>query len=177
MINILPYKEKKAIKRLRFFRMATVSLWAGSMLVASASLLFWPTLITVNSRFNLISGQMQKFESSGIVTKPVDVLNLEYRTKTIATKLAATVPPVPTYYIAQVKKHLISGVTLSGFTLDPATSPTLTIVGTAGTREQLQAFIAELKKDAIFATVNSPVSNFVKNSQSQFTVVVTFKTS
>lgn len=174
MINILPYKEKKQIKQLRFLRMATVSLFVGSILVLIASVLFWPTLITVNSRFAIISAEMQKLEASGVFTKPVDVLNLEYRARAITAQFATKLPPSPMKYIEIVRGHAVLGITLQGFTVDDATIGSVRVVGTAQTRQQLQEFIARLESDDMITTVDSPVSNFVKNTKSDFGITVTF---
>lgn len=174
MINILPYHQKKAIERLRMLRVASVTIWALAFLAGAAMLLLVPLLVTINSRFAIAGGQIEELERAGIVVRPVDVAALEARTQRLLQKLAAPTAPSPIEYIAVVRGIPAQGITLSGYTTGESNAPILEVAGTAATREALQRFIAALEKDERIASVESPVSNYVKSAASPFTISITF---
>jgi hypothetical protein len=174
MINILPYKQKKLIDRLRILRVVTTTLWAVIFLVGSAMLLLVPLLVTTNSRFAITEEQIRHLEQSGIVISPVDVASIRERTNALLAKLAASLPPSPTEYVAVVRGVQGPDITISGYSMG-SSEPRLEIVGTAATREGLQRFIATLEKHQRVASVESPVSNYVKRTNSSFTITVVFQ--
>ncbi len=175
MINILPYSQKKSIERLRMLRVATVTIWVLAFLSGVAILLLIPLLVTINARFAIAGGQIEALERAGVVARPVDVAILQARTERLAAKLAAPLPVPPVDYIAIVRSVPAFGIALTGFTLETRESPLLEIAGTAQSREALQRFIAVLEQHEKIASVESPVSNYVKSVNSTFKISIAFK--
>jgi len=175
MINILPYNQKKVIERIRYMRIATVTLWVGIILFVVAIALFLPTLQTINSRFLITNEQMVRLEQSGAITKAVDVIELQRRTRVLKDILAANLPVSPMQYIDRIRTHATAGIILNGYDMSTAEKPVVEVRGVASTRQGLQQFVSALQSDATVASVDSPVSNFVKSSQSDFIITVTFK--
>lgn len=175
MINILPYKYKKNVHRLRILRIATTTIWMLILLVGVAGLLLLPLLITIDSRFAIVQKQILMLEKSGAVINPVDVVSLQSRATVLLSKLATPMPPAPTEYVALARSSDKAGVILSGFSMESGASPILELSGVASNRESLQKFIAVLEKDERVLKVESPVSNFVKSNNSPFRLRVTFK--
>ncbi len=174
MINILPYNQKQLIRRIRSMRITIATLWAGSIILAASVALFVPTLQTINSRHAIVSTQIKKLEASGTVTKTADVVSLERRVKAVKEKLAAPLPTDPTVLIDQLRAYQTAGIRLTGYDL-ATDKPVVQLHGTATDRQSLQQFVATLQRDQSIGAVDSPIANFVKSSQSEFTVTVTFK--
>lgn len=175
MINILPYNHTKSIKRLRALRIGIVTVWAFILFVIVAALLLLPLLITIDSRFIIAQKQISILEKSGAVVNPVDVASIEDQVKVLSNKLAGALPTPPMEYVGLISNSSKVGVTLSGFLMENGTVSKLEVSGIATTREALQRFIALLEKDERVSKVESPVSNFVKNTNSSFRVTITFK--
>ena len=174
MIDILPYTQKHTLKRIRILRIATVIIWEVILLAVVAAALLLPTLMTVNSRYAIAIGQTERLEQSGAITKPVDVIELQQRTRLLKEKLAAPLVETPIGYIEHIQNKETSGIRLTGFAMS-TTDPVLEVSGVATSRQSLQQFIAVLEADAAIEVVDSPVTNFVKSTQSQFKIVITFK--
>jgi len=172
MINILPYSYKKDVNRLRRLRVFTVTIWAITILALIAVLLWFPLLVTINSRFAIANKQIAELERTGVVVSPVNVALLEERAKTLADKLATDLPPAPTQYVALIQSVPHSGITLSGFVVGATSALSIEVTGVAATREALQRFIAALEANEIVTAVESPVSNYVKSVQSPFSITV-----
>jgi Tfp pilus assembly protein PilN len=176
MSNILPYNHKKFIHQIRVLRLATATMWALVILIVAAGLLLVPQLVVVRSHYSIALDQIAQLERAGAVVDPVDIAALEARVGALSTKLAAPVSPAPTAYITAVRAVVVSGITLSGFSTDEgAEAPTLEVSGISASREALRRFVEMLEKTDGVASVDSPVSNYVKSVSSPFQISVTFK--
>lgn len=178
MSNILPYHHKKFIRQIRVLRLATATMWSLVILIVAAGLLLIPQLVVVRSHYSIAVEQIAQLERAGSVVDPVDIAALEARVTALSTKLAAPMPPVPTAYIATVRSVAVSGITLSGFSIDEgAAAPTLEVSGTSASREALRRFVEVLEKTEGVTSVDSPVSNYVKSVSSPFQISVMFTAS
>ncbi len=173
MINLLPYKEKKSIERIRSIRLArTVA--AGLVIVfVVAGVLLFPTFITINSRSSIATNQIKNLERDGAIASNIDIASLQARAQTVQTKLS--IPPVtePTEYVEIVKSIAQSGIVIDRFSYQQTKN--LEIFGVAQTREGLQTFIKNLEANENVASVDSPVANFVKSKNSAFRINILFK--
>ncbi len=175
MINILPPQQKKVIAHLRSMRMITTSLFAAIVLVAVAGMLFLPTLQTINSRYTIALDQMHRLEAKGEVIKPLDITDLQSRIKTLKTKLAAVMPVSPLEYVQHIRNYETRGIHMTGYVMNTTDQPVMQIRGIADTREALQQLITDLQSDQTISSIDSPVSNFVKSTQGEFVITITFK--
>ena len=175
MSNILPHDYKAKVWKLRALRLIIVIIFAVTSLGAAGLLLLIPTLMTVDSRYSIANSQVKRLEDAGAIADPARVSSLGARTGVLVQKLASTLAVPPSDHLAVVRERTVSGITLTGFTMTDASSLSATVSGIALNRQSLQNFVTSLANDERVAVVDSPVSNFVKNSNSQFTVVVTFK--
>lgn len=177
MINILPYEQKRAVKRIRIMRIVTVVLWMTVILLVIAGVLFLPTLMTINSRYQIALAQVARLEATGVIVKPVDVESLTRRARTLEEKLAVQTPADPFDYVTHIREIAKGGISLVGFTIPDTTALAVEVVGVASTRASLQNFITALEADPMVDVVDSPITNFVKGTESDFTIKVTFKKS
>lgn len=173
MINLLPYKEKKTIERIRGIRMAQAVSITFLFVIIAGGVLLIPTFITINSRFAIATTQIKTLERDGSITTDVDLSTLETRAKTIKDKLALPAVIEPTDRIDLVKATSPTGITLTRFATDDGVL--LEVFGVAQSRELLQAFIASLEKNPTVVLVDSPVSNFIKNKNGTFKLTISFK--
>ncbi len=173
MINLLPYKEKKSIEHIRMVRMTRTVFFGCTILILMAGALLVPTLITINSRFSIATNQIAILQRDGTLVSSIDLATLEKRARVASSKLAAPIVPGPTEYIALIEKDAPVGIVINRF----ATSDTggLSVYGLSINRAILQSFVKTLESDSKVASVDSAVSNFVKATNSPFTITVTFK--
>ncbi len=143
------------------------------MIIAAA--LFLPTLMTINSRYQIALAQVARLEAMGVIVKPVDIQSLNGRARTLEQKLAAPESPNPFIYIDRIRSTTPGGITLHGFSINDTTTLAVEVTGVASTRAQLQSFVASLQTDETVERVDSPLTNFVKGTQSDFTITVIFK--
>lgn len=173
MINLLPYKEKKTIERIRGIRMAQAVTIAFFIVILAGGVLLIPTLITINSRFAIATTQIKTLEHDGSITTDVDLSTLDTRSRIVKEKLALPISMEPTDYIELVRSSVPLGITLTRFTTDDGVL--LEVFGVAQNRELLQTFIASLEANPKVALVDSPVSNFIKNKNGTFRLTISFK--
>jgi hypothetical protein len=173
MINLLPYKEKKSIERIRNVLILKTLFLGGVILSAISIVLMAPTFIAVKSRFSIVKDQMVLLERTGMVAKDVDLTKLEKDIQFVKGKLSAAIGVQPTRYIDIVAGAVPVGIKLDRFSSDDTGS--LELYGISSTREVLQSFIKTLESDPHIATVDSPVTNFIKNKNNTFRLTISFK--
>ncbi len=173
MINLLPYKEKRSIEKIRFARMLQTVLMALLLLIIISFALIAPTWITISSRHNLIAKQIDSLENDGKITSSVDLDSLQKRVTNLQNKLNLTVGPSPVERITLVRTLAPQGITVERFAISG--SQTLEVSGVSANREILQLFISNLSAEKSIATVDNPVSNFIKNKNGTFKLTVGFK--
>lgn len=154
--------------------MVAVTLWAGIVLVGVAAILLIPLFVAISSRFSLVNEQISSLEQRGVVLSPVDVASLQERVGILSRKLTTKEVPPPTRYIEHIRGALTSGNVLSGFVFAQGVAPVVEVSGVATTRQALQAFVTALEQNPAVASVESPVSNYVKSTNSQFNLTITF---
>jgi hypothetical protein len=173
MINLLPYKEKKSIEKIRGILFAR-TIAAGFVFVAFAAIvLLIPTIVTINSRFNIVTSQIKSLENSGSIASDVDIASLVNRAQISQSKLFIPEIVQPTQYIDLVKSIIPNGIVVDRFVVD--VDKNLAVSGTAQSREILQLFIKNLEQNDKVASVDNPVSNFIKNNNSLFKITISFK--
>lgn len=173
MINLLPYKEKKAIVRIRFIRLVRTIIVGFVFLCIISGFLLFPTLVTVDSRFNIVSNQISSLEHDGKIASSFDLTSVEKRVASVQSKLAQPSGVQPTDYVEMVRTLIPSGVTVDRFAMND--SLILEVSGIVDTRATLEAFIKALEADPHVSSVDNPVSNFVKSKNSMFNLKVAFK--
>jgi Tfp pilus assembly protein PilN len=175
MINLLPYRERKVIERVRMLRAASSTLGALIVLTIVGGLLFLPTLMTINSRHALAEDQIALLEQEGIVASAVDIANLENRANMLVSKFAAPTGIAPIDRVITLRRLVTNGISLTGFVLDTTDQRLIQINGIAASREALQVFVGTLEEEGSISMVDSPITNYVKSKDNEFTIKVTFK--
>lgn len=173
MINLLPYKEKKSIERVRMIRIVQTIVLGIAVLIGISGILLLPTIFTINSRFSIASKQIETLENTGTIASQVDLSTLEKRAREAQGYLATVEKTQITEYINLIKSLTPSTILINRFTSD---NPSIVeSYGSAESREVLQAFITTLENNEKVALVDSPVSNFIKNKNGSFKLTISFK--
>ncbi len=173
MINLLPYKEKRSIEKIRTIRLVTTSLFGFVCIVIVGMVLLIPTFITINSRYSITKKQISDLQKASSITTDVDLNSFGNRVRGVDSKLASTLGTQPTAYVDIIKGLVPKGVLVNQFSASSA--PSVSVSGVVDNRETLQSFIKVLESDGRIAAVNSPVSNFIKSKNSDFMLTITFK--
>lgn len=145
----------------------------ATLLVMSGIVLLFPTIVTINSRFSIATNQIESLQRDGTLVSSIDLATLQKRAQVVSQKLVASPGVQPTEHIALAQQLTPPGIDINRFATTDAGG--LALYGTAATRGVLQSFIKALESDTHVALVQSDVSNFVKASNSPFTLTVSFK--
>lgn len=173
MINLLPYKEKRSIEKIRSIRLIRVVALGFVVILLVAWFLLLPTFITVNSRFSLVTSQIKSLEQQGIIVSDINISGIQQRSQKLQSKLSLPTTTQPTDYISIVKSLLLSGIMIDRFSSEQ--EGTLDVFGVSRAREDLQNFIKDIENSGSVISVDSPVSNFVKSKNNNFKITVKFK--
>ncbi len=173
MINLLPYNKKAAIKRTLRLRVINATLVFLLFLVAVGVLLMIPSFVSVNLRYSIAKNTYTTLSEGATfaneaditaVTADIERLKRAYGNQDTFSVLAAldtvTIPP---------------GITVTNIAMESTQKRSISFSGISRDRATLQQFIASLHQEDAVASVDNPVSNFVKNQNGQFTVLVQFK--
>ncbi len=170
----MPYKEKKVIERVRFLRMLMAVVGAIILIIITSFILVTPTWLTISSRRNLTKGQIGSLEQDGKLTSGINIDLLQKQATSIQDKLNFPTKTSPTQYIILVRSLSPQGITIDHFSTI-SDQQTIEVNGVSRDRELLQKFISTLAADSTVASVDNPVSNFIKNKNGTFRLTVTFK--
>ncbi len=174
MINLLPYTEKKFIKRIRFLRV-TNTIFAGIIgFLGVVALLLLPTLLTITNRFRLINAQMETLVRDEKIVSDVDITTLEKAAQSVEQKLTQTPKTTPLVYVDTIMTAAPRGVLITKLSLNATTI--VDVYGTSPNRESLQVFIRALESAPSIERVDNPLSNLVKTKEGTFKITVSFKT-
>jgi hypothetical protein len=178
MINLLPYKEKKIVEHVRIMRVVTVTLSMVTILVIIAGVLLLPTYITITSRYALAQKNISKLEKEGVITNNINIEDIDKRTNELVKKLTAPDDTPPAEYVALVRGASNNQIRLTGFSLatnNKTGAISFAVSGIALNREALQQYVSSLQKLEQVATVDSPISNYVKSKDADFAITLSFK--
>ncbi len=173
MINLLPYKEKKIIGKIRLLRVLNSIIGAVFFLITSLLLLILPTVFTVNSRFNIYSEEIISLEKKGMISSDINLVFLYEKAQKIKPLLVAQNDASIIDTISLVEKQTPFGIKIERFSSeDPKI---LEVFGSFDKRESLKSFIATLTSQPEFSMVDSPVSNFIKSKNGTFKLIISIK--
>ncbi|MES2315198.1 MAG: hypothetical protein V4486_00470 [Patescibacteria group bacterium] len=175
MINLIPNEEKKSKVKDFYFRLLVTSFMvvAVSMLVASAAIL--PAFF-----FSLVKKNLTDSKLAAQKSEPLPALDQKTldEVKDLNTKLNLVEKTQKNKYsisqkiINEIVAEKMSDIKITQilYQSDPAKGKTVTIGGTASSRERLLLFKQTLADNVAFKKVDLPISNFVKGSDIKFSI-------
>lgn len=176
MINLLPYTEKKFLARIKTARTWTALFVGAAGLGLIALLLLLPTARALAGRYSAITQELSHGADDGSLIAPTAIDALAHRAAPLTTAFVATTATTPVTAIDTIASVAAAtpSVHISRYTGTDPTGHSIEIGGTTTTRATLQNFIDVLRHTKGVTRVDSPVDNFVKNTNPTFTITVTF---
>ena len=177
LTNLLPPERQRALYREHILRVCVVSIVLVIVLTIISAILLFPTYVFLAKNYDIKESRLIGIESAlssadgTAFSARLSALsgNTEVLAKLGNTKSASTI-------IRAVLAVPHPRVALSGFTYAPATgknSGTLTVSGTATSRDSLRDYQLALQSAPFSASAVLPVSAYAKDSDIAFTITVT----
>jgi len=175
MINLIPNKEKKEKVKDFYFRFTVVAfmVFGFSILVSCVAIL--PAYFFSLEERDLINDKLERQKNEPLPPLDSDVLVLaeDLNNKlNLIEKLQTNKYLVSRKIINEIIKEKMSDIKISSirYQNDLAKGKTVSINGSAPSRERLLLFRKNLEDNVLFKKVDLPVSNFVKGSNIQFSI-------
>ena len=179
MANLTTEKQKKAIRTDYYVRLFSVSLIVPIALLGIFLLAYViPYYISVSKKDLKVAEQFNSVISvenkenvgesvSKIVTETVDEMKV--------SELYSSASLVPSVYFSKIISNKNSSIQINSlsFSTPKPGQGQFVVDGSSKNREGLVAFIQDLKSKAGFVSVDSPVSDFAKDSNIAFTLNIT----
>lgn len=182
MINLLPAENKIRIKKeylIRIFIISGASLF-GLILITGIALFLL---------FYLTAGQKTNSEEAFLLSQQWLASTNEAEISSLVSSINSTTAELfnnqkITAEISEVIKKLIAikteKITIKSFLFSASKDGAggeIRINGASATRTELINYIEKIKKDAMFAKVDSPLSNFLKEENIDFNIVVELRSN
>jgi Tfp pilus assembly protein PilN len=176
MFNLLPEPEKKQILNEYSTRRLDVALFFLFIIGLISVISIFPSFVLSSVKVTDSKRNIDAIKNSSIL-KEADQLNSQLSQAN--QKLLALRPPKQEISMSTIFQAVIAdkstNVRLSSFLLQNGTGATgdkVIVRGVARTREDLSAFVSQLKKDPLFTNVDLPVSSFAKDQNADFSITI-----
>ncbi len=174
MINLLPETEKQFVKSEYSRRRLIIVLFFVFETAVVAALFLVPAFFI--ARYHL-QGLKQ---TAQILQSNIAIANKQSLSETISlvNKKIATIEQEPSQKFTEIVDGIAAaksdGIRITSFSLQQnASTANMTVKGNAKTRENLLDFSNKLKGNSAYKNVHLPISNFAKDSDIDFTLVIT----
>lgn len=173
MINLIPNKEKKLMIRDFYWRLALVAIFSLSTVVLIASIALLPSYFMSSVKKSLAEEKLEVEKAEPIDKadqETLSLLSLLDEELSMIEKSSEGKFLVSERVIRKILEKKTGEIRISqiSFENNQAGENTVSIRGTATSREKLLSFRRALEADPDFQKVDLPISNFVKGSNIQF---------
>jgi type IV pilus assembly protein PilM len=182
VINILPYEEKKILRKEYWMRFFTLVFDFISIAGIIASLLLFPSYFLSKSKENLVESNLVAFnnENPDLTTNNVDKITGDIDSKLEKLNKAEASYQVNDKVLYSILSSRTSGITFSQILFNKkigkeAGAPSLEIYGIAKDRDSLRNFKMALDGNPNFSKIDLPISNFLEKTNLSFTISITMK--
>jgi hypothetical protein len=177
MSNLLPYSEKKIIRREYAMRRIIVVLYFFLFTCAVCLISLLPSYVLSEVKYQTISKEVENLKSTADILgggedankKLVGIKEKLETLKSYDGKSAYTL--FNNIILGKTNNVSVRTISYSGSSKDAR----ITVSGVARTRESLTAFAKNLEQNKEFSNVNLPVSNFAKDKNIEFNIEVTVR--
>jgi hypothetical protein len=174
MINLLTNQQKKTVYHTRILRIWIVIIIGTISLISISLILFFPTFLVINGKYNEAKEDEKKIQASYSIT-PESVEALSKKISDTVVLFSGPGAPSTLNYLAILEEKKVPGVSVSRVQSDSRDKKTIVIGGIASTRAKLQQYELSFRNDVRVEKVESPVSNYVKTQNTVFVFTITFK--
>lgn len=181
MANLLPVAEKKRIQTIYAKRLFIVSLFSLLILITGGLVTLLPALFAsivkekaAHDRLNIVAEIVSAEERKNLEKNAADI---NKKTKILSGESERFISL--SYALKKIIERKNPHIFITSFFYDSAQEAealrAVTISGTSVNRQTLVLFVNELRAEDIFSEVNVPVSNFVKNTDIPFSILLTLR--
>jgi hypothetical protein len=176
MTNFLPEKLKKEVKREYLFRLLSFSSLSLLVVIMVAICFLMPSSFLSKTKINFIDKQISD-ENATLLKSDPSLVSETKKTNEITGVLSSGINNED--QINSILKKIINAknddvkISIFSFSIDPSGARKFSVQGTSNTRDSLISFTKDLKSLGIFANVDLPVSDLIKNSNVDFTIGLT----
>ncbi len=177
LTNLLPDERIALLRRAYFLRLGVVALVAASVLSASAALLLAPTYQYLSSTLASKNAQLASVTAS---LSSTDGAALSARLAALSsdTQALAALANAPDAALAVRTALLVPrpGITLAALSYTPPSAKgpgTLSLSGTALTRDALRSYQVALQGSAFATAADLPVSVYAQSTNIAFSILIT----
>jgi len=177
LTNLLPPERQRALSREYFLRLGVVGIIFATILVLIAVALLSPTYVFLSKSARAKEVHLATIESALSVAGEA---SLAARLAELSGNMTALVSLTKTQSVSAIIRSALDisrpGIVLSGFVYTPVQGKnpgTLTLSGTAATRDALRGYQLALSAAQFALAANLPVSAYAKDSNIAFTITVT----
>lgn len=175
--NLLPLERQHVISRDYFLRLGVTIVIFVTLLILAAVVLLVPTYVLLSESVRAKEAHLGSIESALFSTDEAGlVARLAALSENAATLSALASAPSTSATIRVALAVSRPGISLSGLVYAPATEMrpgTLSISGTAATRDALRSYQLVLSGSSFVTAADLPVSAYAKDSNISFTITVT----
>jgi hypothetical protein len=173
MINLIPKEEKKIMMMDFYSRLFILFLLMASFCMLVALIVILPGYFLSSTKDSIVNVKLetQKNEPLPLVGEQSLATIKDTNTKLDLVEKAENnkfLPSVKVINAVLLNKRSDIKITQITYTNDPIKGKTISITGTAPSREVLLLFRQALEDSLAFKNVDLPISNFIKGSNIQF---------
>ena len=179
MINLLPISGIKRITSEYRIRLITAALVMLAVIILIAMTLLFPAYLLASHKRALVMEDLSKIGDQNTSSQEVkDLEKVIKETDVILDLLNAKGQKfsVSGDIVAKTAGFRTENIKITGIFYDEKDlENSLSLKGSATSRQSLSSFIEMLKKDAAFTNVSLPISDLVKDRNIDFTVMIKLK--
>lgn len=176
LINLLPPERQGALAREYHLRLATIAAMLVTALACVAGMFLVPTYLFLVQNAQAKGERLANIEA---ILSSSDEKELSAHLDALSNDATLLLALARTHTSATLRTMLAvprTNIMLSGFTYAAPTAKapeTLTISGTAATRDALRSYQVSLQAAPFAAAVNVPVSAYAKDADIPFVITIT----
>ncbi len=168
MINLLPPKEKRTLRREYMTRVAVVAMLFALATEILFAVMFLPTAYSLSLSTQSLSDELARTQNS----LPKDILDIQAEVEDLnsdVSTLKNTGDLMPTKYLDALGRAKTPGISLSSIMFEKNPPPALVLSGYAATRADLTIFRNALRKDPLFSGADFDAQLLLQESGIPFT--------
>lgn len=177
LTNLLPKERRSALTRDYFLRLSVVCAIMASILLIISAILLVPTYVFLSKNESMKEKNLASVE---LTLSSKNEAGFSSRLAMLAGNVSLLNDLASAKSVSKTVSSMLeisrSGIILSDFSYAPdvGTNPgTITISGTAVSRDALRSYQLELSNSPFISSVELPVSAYAKDSDIRFTITVT----
>ena len=176
MINLIPNEERKKMIKDLYFRFVVVAFFAIGTSVLAASISLLPSYFFSSIKADLANTKLdtQKKEPAPVVEQTTLGVVKDLNGKiSLIERAQKNKYLVSNRFISEILTQKMSDIKITEMSYESNTEKgKLIIKGTAPSRNRLLSFRKKLEEDRNFSKVDLPISNFIKDSDIQFSITL-----